>query len=77
MSAEAMDSAVDNGSKSEQLSDGRFEYTHLYKYLRDGTYPEGLTKAEKSGLRKRAKFFTTQGSDLYYTGSKSSKRMHA
>ena len=55
--SEAMDSAVDNGSKSEQLSDGRFEYTHLYKYLRDGTYPEGFTKAEKSGLRKRAKFF--------------------
>ena len=24
--SEAMDSAVDNGSKSEQLSDGRFEY---------------------------------------------------
>ena len=47
--SEAMDSAVDNGSKSEQLSDGRFEYTHLYKYLRDGTYPEGFTKAEKSG----------------------------
>ena len=61
--SEAMDSAVDNGSKSEQLSDGRgrFEYTHLYKYLRDGTYPEGFTKAEKSGLRKRAKFLLRKG----------------
>ena len=64
--SEAMDSAVDNGSKSEQLSDGRFGYTHLYKYRRDGTYLEGFTKAEKSGLRKRAKFFLRKGA-IYTT----------
>ena len=47
--------------------------------VRDGTYPEGFTKAEKSGLRKRAKFFTIRKGAIYttLTGSKSSKRMHA
>ena len=55
--SEAMDSAVDNGSKSEQLSDGRFEYTHLYKYLRDGTYPEGFTKAKKEWVAQTGEVF--------------------
>ena len=41
--------------------------SHLYKYLRDGTYPEGFTKAEKSGLRKRAKFFTIRKGAIYTT----------
>ena len=67
VSSAAMDSVEDS------QTDGRFEYNHLYQYLQDGTYPEGFTKADKSGLRKRAKFFTSQGSELYYTGNKLSK----
>ena len=60
--SEAMDSAVDNSSKSEQLSDGRFEYTHLYKYLRDGTYPEGGWKEWQTGevfLLRKGAIYTT------------------
>ena len=53
--------------------EGRFSYDELYHYLRDGSYPQGYSKVDKAALRKRAKFFTCEGSDLYYVGGPSSK----
>ena len=48
--------------------DGRFSYRQIFSYLADGQYPPGFSKADKLGLRKRAKFFEAKGSDLYYCG---------
>ena len=54
-------------------TDGRFTYNQLHVYLRDGSYPESYTMANKAALRKRAKFFTSEGSDLFYVGGPPSK----
>ena len=36
--------------------------------LANGTYPNGLSKMEKSVLRRRVKFFRISGHELYYVG---------
>ena len=45
--------------------DRRFSYRQIFSYLSDGQYLPWFSKADKLGLRKRAKFFA-KGSDLYY-----------
>ena len=51
-----------------QLEQGRFTFNDIHRYLREGCYPDGYTKADKLALRKRAKFFCTRGADLIYVG---------
>ena len=46
--------------------DGQISYRLIFLYLSDGQYPPGFSKADKLGLRRRAKFFEAKGSDLYY-----------
>ncbi len=45
---------------------GRFCCSIIFNYLKDGSYPEGFSKAEKGSLRKRAKFFFIKEAELYY-----------
>ncbi len=52
---------------------GRFSYNEIHRYLRYGSFLYGFTKAEKSALRKRTKYFTLKGPDLFYTGGPTSK----
>ncbi len=52
--------------KEGEDSFGRFCCGIIFKYLKDGSYPEGFSKAEKGSLRKRAKFFFIEEADLYY-----------
>ncbi len=53
-------------------AEGRFKYREIHQYLRGGLYPEEYSKTDKAALRKRAKFFTCDGSDLFYVGGVSS-----
>ena len=55
--------ASDDGYK-----DGRFTFKEIHKYLVQGVYPSSFSKSDKQALRKRAKFFTVKGAELYYTG---------
>ena len=48
--------------------DGKFSFSEMYDYLAKGSYPEGLSKSEKSVMRRRAKFFSVHEKDLYYIG---------
>ena len=56
--------ASDDGYK-----DGRFNFKEIHKYLVQGVYPSSFSKSDKQALRKKAKFFTVKGAELYYTGS--------
>ena len=55
--------ASDDGYK-----DGWFTFKEIHKYLVQGMYPSSFSKSDKQALRKRAKFFTVKGAELYYTG---------
>ena len=55
------------------ITDGRFTFSEIHRYLRDKTYPVGYSKADKTALRKRANFFVCKGSDLFYVGGQSSR----
>ena len=50
----------------EEESFGRFSYTAIFKYVKDGSYPEGFSKSEKGSLRKRAKYFYIKKAELFY-----------
>ena len=50
----------------EEESFGRFSYTAIFKYVKDGSYPEGFSKSEKGSLRKRAKYFYIEKAELFY-----------
>ena len=52
----------------ETEKEGRFEYSEIYAYVKEGTYPSDYSKEEKRALRKRAKFFTVKGTMLNYIG---------
>ena len=54
--------------EEKQWNDGKFTFGQIYNYLRNGAYPEGLSKSEKSVMRRRAKFFRVNEEDLYYIG---------
>ena len=45
-----------------------FQLQEIFTYLLDSKYPSGFCKADNLALRKRAKFFESKGSDLYYIG---------
>ena len=49
---------------------GRFTYRKIFEYIKNGKYSEGLAKADKLSLRKRAKLFQVVESSLYYVGRK-------
>ncbi len=53
---------------------GKFSYKDIFHYLRYGTYPGDLSKAEKGSLRKRAKFFLLkEPADLFYKSKSTGK----
>ena len=43
---------------------GKFSFSAIYDYLAKGSYPEGLSKSEKSVMRTRGKFFKVHEKDL-------------
>ena len=49
---------------------GRFRFAYIFDYISKGPYPEGLSKADKLSLRKRAMYFVVQDAQLYYVGGK-------
>ena len=51
-------------------TDGRFAYTDLFAYAKEGKYPKGFSKEDKRALRKRAQFFRAKEAALYYVGGK-------
>ncbi len=54
-------------------AEGRFTYGEIHQYLHDGLYPGEYSKTDKAALRNlRVKFFTCDGSDLFYVGGVSS-----
>ena len=55
-------------STEETEKEGRFNYSELNAYVKDGTYPCGYSKGEKRALRKLAKFFAVKGTALCYIG---------
>ena len=62
----------EKGKEDGVNSDGKFPYHEIYEYLRSGSYPDGLDKAEKRAMRKRAaRYFSLQDSELYYIGGES------
>ena len=48
---------------------GRFSYSEIYNYIADQTYPDSFSKADKSSLRKRSKFFCINNAELFYRGN--------
>ena len=42
------------------------KYEDIVRYLRDGEYPTGSSKQEKSVLRRSAKNFTAESSNLFH-----------
>ena len=52
--------------ESDVTKDGRFRYRQIYSSLSDDQCPPGFSN--KLCLRRRAKFFESKGSDLYYCG---------
>ena len=56
-------------AKMDRVSDnGRFTFTEIANYLREGSYSSGYSKADKLALRKRSKYFKLKDSLLYYVG---------
>ena len=55
-------------AEPEEINSGRFSFTDIYQYLRNGSYPDSFSKADKSSLRRRCTFFCYKGADLFYTG---------
>ena len=55
------------------MTEGKFSFSSLLHYLKQGSYPEelNLSKERKLCLRKRAKYFTYKNEDLYYIGGPS------
>ena len=53
-------------AEPEEINSGRFSFTDIYQYLRKWSYPD-ISKADKSSLRRRSKFFCYKGADLFYT----------
>ena len=54
---------------AEEVTDfGRFNYSDIFEYLRNGSYPSDFSKSDKASLRKRAKSFWIKGVDLFYKG---------
>ena len=55
-----------------EANSGEWEFTYreIFEYIKNGKYSEGLAKAYKLSLRKRAKFFHVVESSLYYVGGK-------
>ena len=41
-----------------------------------GSYPDSYTKTDKLALRKRSKFFSCKGADLFYVGGSGSKYIY-
>ncbi len=41
---------------------GRFSFSTIYNYIKDGIYPDGFSKSDKGSLRKWAKFCFHKGS---------------
>ena len=52
----------------EIKQDGRFSFTEIYHYIKEGKYPNSFSKPDKQALRKRAKFFIIKDTQLYYIG---------
>ena len=48
--------------------EGRFNYSEIYAYVKEGTYPCSYDKDDKRALRKRAKLFAVKGTAIYYIG---------
>ncbi len=55
---------------------GRFSFSTIYNYIKDGIYPDGFSKSDKGSLRKKAKFFFTKEADLFYKSSKQCTGKH-
>ena len=55
------------------MTEGKFSFSSLLHYFKQGSYPEelNLSKEKKLCLRKRAKYFTYKNEDLYYIGGRS------
>ena len=40
----------------------------IYAYIKDRIYPSSFFKVDRQALRKRAKIFMVEGTQLYYIG---------
>ena len=56
--------AMDGAEKRE----GKFSFSEICDNLAKRSYPEGLSKNEKSVMRRHAKLFRLHEKDLYYIG---------
>ena len=54
--------------KFEKQQDGRFSFTEIYHYIKEGKHLNSFSKPDKQALRKRAKFFIIKHMQLYYIG---------
>ena len=52
----------------EKQQDGRFSFTEIYHYIKEGKYPNGFSKPDKQALQKRANLFIIKDMQLYYIG---------
>ena len=55
--------------KLEPIQEGKFNYSDIYQYISQKTYPSSFTKEEKRALRRRAKYFDHDEGQLTYIGS--------
>ena len=56
-----------HGLLRDSMATEWFSFAEIFTSdLSRGEYPEGLSKTEKSSLRKRAKYFAIQDTQLYY-----------
>ena len=62
------DDKPDLGEENTAKTDGKFTFSTIHRYIAHSTYPEGLSKADKNALRRRAKFFRVIENDIYYVG---------
>ena len=47
-------------------SEGRFTYSVIYEYLKNGKYPEWYEKQDKRALRKRANYLFKTVLHMWY-----------
>ena len=63
-----MPRVIARAMEGAEKREGKFSVSEIYDYLAKRSYPEGLSKSEKSVMRRRAKFFRLHEKDLYYIG---------
>ena len=65
-----MDEAV-TLKDTTNFQEGCFSYSEIHNYVAKRCYPEGFSKEDKLGLRKRSKYVAVRQENLYYVRGKS------